>query len=132
MNTTRFATKFSAIIVPAAALLIALAPGVASADLGGPVLVISPNASVLSGVEVAGALSNGAVLSCVFSDNGTSVQTCLLPAGTLPMDAVIAAPNATDGNVAVAGVTANAAGIASYSCAFDSEASGPQTCSINA
>jgi hypothetical protein len=135
MFTTTFSTRFAklaAIMVPAAALLIALSPSSASADLGGPVLVISPNASVISGVEVAGALSNGAVLSCVFSDTGASVQTCVLPAGLGADAALIAAPNATDGNVAVAGVTADAMGAASYSCEFDASADGPQTCSINA
>jgi hypothetical protein len=128
MLSTTFSAKFSAVVIPVAALVFALTPGVASADLGGPVLQVSPNASIVAGVEVAGAQSSSNVLSCLFGDNGTSVQTCLLPAGLGPDAAVIAAPNA---NVEIAGVSANALGAASYSCAFDGSASGPQTCSIN-
>jgi hypothetical protein len=129
--STKLSAKFSVVVVPVAALVFALTPTMASADTGGPVLVIAPNASILAGVEVAGAMSSGGMFSCSFSASSDSVQTCVLPAGTGPADALVAAPNASDGDVAVAGVTVSATGAASYTCEFDISASGPQTCSIN-
>jgi hypothetical protein len=119
--------KFAVAAAPLAALALAWGPTAASADTGGPVIVIAPNTNLIAGVEVAGVSTSGVALSCVFTDNNSSVQTCLLPPGQgLPAPVV----PASEGGVQVAGVTAAPGGEVVVSCVFDANASGPQTCAI--
>src|ERR1041385_9252175 len=92
---TTFSATFSAtcaaVVLPVAALALALSPSVAAADVVGPLQATYASTTVLDGVEVAGARCGARLLTCVFGDIGSAVQTvqpCALPAGVgapLPM-----------------------------------------------
>jgi len=129
------AQRMGWVVGPAVALALALGPNVASADIGGTVQVLTPGVNIVQGVEVAGVSTglnlSGQLLTCIYTDDNGSPQTCLMPAGQTAPAPVVAAPAANDGPVQVAGVAVSQAGVAFSTCIFAIDANGPQTCAIN-